>query len=185
METLIDEGYAGASVQRIATRAGVSQGGLFRHFATREDLMVAVAEDIGRKLLDGSLRAFQRRKSGEDLLLLSLELVRDSCRSRPSQAWFELAIAARTTPVLREALAPMAARYSEQLVTTGRALLPHMADALGEDFTVLMATVFAVFDGEAVHGFIVKDRRLDRARFDMVLALLRSLIASRAPPERR
>ncbi|HEX8953487.1 MAG TPA: helix-turn-helix domain-containing protein, partial [Polyangia bacterium] len=44
-EAIIDVGYAEASVQEVCTRAGVSTGGLFRHFASREALMVAVGED--------------------------------------------------------------------------------------------------------------------------------------------
>ena len=34
-ETLIEVGYSEASVQRICARAEVSQGALFRHFASR------------------------------------------------------------------------------------------------------------------------------------------------------
>jgi len=49
--TLIEAGYAGASMQAVAVRAEVSQGGLFRHLPTRQALMVAVGEDVGKKLL--------------------------------------------------------------------------------------------------------------------------------------
>src|SRR4051794_17665171 len=50
-ETLIEVGYAEASVQRICARAGVSQGALFRHFPSREALMVAASADVGNRLL--------------------------------------------------------------------------------------------------------------------------------------
>ncbi len=46
-EALIEDGYAAASVQNVCDRAGLSQGALFRHFATREELMVAVGHDVG------------------------------------------------------------------------------------------------------------------------------------------
>ena len=77
-EALIEVGYAGASVQEICERAGVSQGGLFRHFATREALMVAVGEDVGQQTLRPvSARASRRCATGEDPLVLAMRLVRD------------------------------------------------------------------------------------------------------------
>src|SRR5213075_1514322 len=57
-ETLIDIGYAEASVQQICDRAEVSQGALFRHFATREELMVAVGADVGARILEQYKKKF-------------------------------------------------------------------------------------------------------------------------------
>src|SRR5262249_3164006 len=105
---LIEEGYANASVQRICARADISQGGLFRHFATREALMVAAAEDVGQKILDGFEQSFESQRSfsfgrssgrattqtesnpnqEQDPLFLALMLVRETCRSRLNQAWY-------------------------------------------------------------------------------------------------
>jgi hypothetical protein len=42
-ESLIELGYANTSVQEICKRAGVSHGGLFRHFSSRVELMIRVA----------------------------------------------------------------------------------------------------------------------------------------------
>ena len=41
IEAIVEVGYAGASTREICDRAGISQGGLFRHFPTRRDLIVA------------------------------------------------------------------------------------------------------------------------------------------------
>jgi AcrR family transcriptional regulator len=177
-DSLIEDGYAGASVQRISARAGLSQGGLFRHFATREALMVAAAEDVGQTLLDGFERAFEKRKAREDPLRLALSLVRETCRSRPNQAWYELAIAARTSPALQKALAPIATRYYEKIEALGRALLPELDQALGKGFTAVIGTILAVFDGESIQRFIVEDRAIEDARFDVLLMLSRTLIAA-------
>ncbi len=178
-DTLIEEGYASASVQRIAARAGVSHGGLFRHFPTREALIVAAAEDVGQKILEHFERSFEKRKTKEDPLVLALSLVRETCRSRLNQAWYELAIAARTNPALREALAPIGKRYYEKIEALARALLPELSSALGDRFPAMAATVLAVFDGESVHRFIMHDRALDDARFEVLLQLARTLLAKR------
>lgn len=182
-EILIEEGYANASIQRICSRAEVSQGGLFRHFATREALMVAAAEDVGQRILDRYQRDFEDRKDNEEPLVLALRLVRDACRSRLNQAWYELAIAARTNPALKHALGPIAVRYYEKIDALARSLLPDLAATLGPaGFMTVTATVIAMFDGESMQRFIEVDDealgRLDEARFNLLLALARTLIGS-------
>lgn len=177
-EALIDEGYAGASVQKICDRAGVSQGALFRHFPTREALMVAAGEDVGRALLERYQRAFEEQRGTEEPLVIAMTLVRDACRSRLNQAWYELAIAARTSPALREALAPAAERYYADIEELARALLPELAEALGDRFALLADTIVAVFDGESVHGFLRDRPDLDDARIDLLASLVGALARS-------
>ena len=79
-ETLIDVGYAEASVQQICDRADVSQGALFRHFATREELMVAVGADVGARILHQFRRKFAAAKKRESDVEAALRLVREACR---------------------------------------------------------------------------------------------------------
>jgi AcrR family transcriptional regulator len=201
-DTLIELGYAEASVQRICTRAELSQGALFRHFATREALMVAVGEDVGAKLLErykkkfaalpkGANRSGQspasldgvhegRRRFGEGRTEVNdvpaaMRLVRDACRSRLNQAWYELEIAARTNDNLQKALEPVARRYYADISAAARELLPELASKLGPSFDVLVATVIAVFDGETMHRFVVKEPALEDARFDLLAGALHQL----------
>ncbi len=155
-ETLIEVGYAGATVQAVCQRAQVSQGGLFRHFASREALMVAVVEDVGAKLLDQYREDFRRADEHEDRLAFALRLVRDQCRSRLNQAWYELAVAARTNPGLLAALQPVAVRYYDDIEQLARQLLPELADGLGDHFGLVVDTVITMFDGEVVHRFVLE-----------------------------
>lgn len=175
---LISHGYAGATVQAICTRADVSQGGLFRHYATVEALMVAVADHVSAQLMSRYRREFLRLEaSAGEPLLLALELMRKACRSRPNQAWYELLIAARTRPALRRALQPMLRRYHDDIESLARQLLPALAAQLGAQFRVLVDTMLCVFDGEAVHRFVTAAPATDAAR----LALLPALILGAAP----
>jgi AcrR family transcriptional regulator len=41
-ELVVERGYAGVSTSEIQNRAGVSRGGLYHHFASRQELMAAV-----------------------------------------------------------------------------------------------------------------------------------------------
>lgn len=167
-DTLIEVGYAEASVQRICARAELSQGALFRHFATREALMVAVGEDVGAQLLARYRAKFEALPPSDDALVAAMALVRATCRSRENQAWYELAMAARTNANLRNGLAPVARRYYDDITRLARELLPALAASLGEAFDVLVMTIVAVFDGEVVHRFVLAQPRLEDAR----LALL-------------
>ena len=176
-DALIAVGYAEASVQEVCKRAGVSTGGLFRHFATREALMVAVGQDVGAKLLARYRRDFEALAGEREPLELALRLVRSSCRSQLNQAWYELAMAARTNKRLHAALGPMAERYYADIAALARELLPELADVLGEYFPIMVSTIIAVFDGEVVHRFMMKKPIIEEARVQLLLSITRQLIA--------
>jgi AcrR family transcriptional regulator len=163
-DALVDVGYADASVQAICERAGVSQGALFRHFPTREALMVAVGEDLARKTLESYRRAFASLRGSEPTILLALRLVRMHTRSRLNQAWYELFVAARTREPLRAALEPTLRSYYASIVATARETLPEFAERLGSAFPLAVNSVIAMFDGENLQRFVVQDGELDEAR---------------------
>jgi len=174
---LIDVGYAGASTQEVCKRADVSTGGLFRHFPTREALMVAVGEDVGRQLLEEYRKRFEALRDERDPLELALRLVRESCRSRLNQAWYELAMAARTNKRLQKAMGPLAEHYFDDIAALAHQLLPDLERALGEYFPIMVSTIIAVFDGEVVHRFMLKKPLVEEARLQLLLALTRELVA--------
>jgi len=178
-EALIEEGYASASVQRICERAGVSQGALFRHFETREALMVAVGQDVGRQTLARYRREFDGLRDQEDLLPLAMRLVRDRCRSRLNQAWYELAMAARTSPRLKRGLRPVAEAYYGDIDRLARELLPDLAAAMGERFAPLVETVIGVFDGEMVRRFVLSKPGSERATLELLDAMAEALLRRR------
>jgi AcrR family transcriptional regulator len=168
-DTLIEVGYAEASVQRICDRAEVSQGALFRHFATREELMVAVGGDVGAKLLESYKKKFTALAKKERDIEAALRLVRDACRSRLNQAWYELEVACRTNENLRKALEPVSRRHFADISALARELLPDLALRLGPSFDLLVTSVIALFDGETTHRFLVKDAALDDARLALLV----------------
>lgn len=183
-ESLVEHGYAGATVQVICARAGVSQGGLFRHFPTREALLVAVGEDVGRSVLDGYRAEFRATSGKGDPLERAARMVRERCHSRPNRAWFELAVAARTNPALRDALRPVAARYHDDIESLARELLPEVALALGPRFRVLVDTVVSVFDGEVLHGFLLDRPEVEAARLALIGQAMTMLLPPAAAPRR-
>jgi AcrR family transcriptional regulator len=171
-EALIEVGYSNTSVQEICQRAGVSHGGLFRHFSSRIELLIHVAEDVGEGLLELYRRDFERlRQSTPDELALALKLLRVNTQSRLHQAWFELQLAARTDRQLHEALLPIWQRRYEATQQLALALLPQAAREL-PDFPVIVDTMVTLFHGEAMDGFLREDRRSEQQRMEWLLKLM-------------
>lgn len=184
-DALIDLGYAGATVQAICERAELSQGALFRHFPTREALLVAVCSEIGERVLDDYRSRFRAGATGESPLHLAMELLRAQCGSRINQAFYELAIAARTNPELERALRPVADKYYADIEDLAKELLPGVATALGPLFRVLVDTVVCVFDGEAVHRMVRGPTEVDAARIDILARALTAVVEPDPGPPRR
>ncbi len=188
---LIEVGYAGTTVQAVCTRAGVSQGALFRHFPSREALLVAVCRDLGGRVLESYRHRFRAARGG-DPLVVAMQLLRQQCRSRENQAFYELALAARTNPELERALRPVAQQYYDDIERLARELLPELASALGPTFRVLVDTIVCVFDGEAMRRILFEDAEMDEARVGALRAALGALVgreegsaASATPTKRR
>jgi len=172
VECLVELGYAHTTVQEICQRAGVSHGGLFRHFSSRIELLIHVAEDVGEGLLELYRRDFERlRKSTPDELVLALKLLRVNTQSRLHQAWFELQLAARTDHQLHEALLPIWKRRYEATQQLALALLPDAAREI-PDFTVIVDTMVTLFHGEAMDGFLREDRQSEQRRMDWLVKLM-------------
>jgi AcrR family transcriptional regulator len=176
-DALVDDGYAAASVQNVCARAELSQGALFRHFPTREALMVAVGEDVGRQMLARYKRDFEALRDKEEPLVLAIRLVRERVRSRLNQAWYELAVAARTSASLRKSLKPVAERYDEEISALAVELLPDLAAAMGDRFPALVSTIVAVFDGESLHRFMIRKPAIEEQRVELLVAMAGMLSA--------
>lgn len=134
--------------------------------------MVAAGEDIGRKILAHYRREFERLKNKEDPFMLALRLVREHCRSRINQAWYELCVAARTNETLRRALKPVAQEYDRDIADLAAQLMPELAAKLGDTFPVLVDTMIAVFDGESMHRFVSKNPKVEEQRIGLLLSML-------------
>jgi hypothetical protein len=84
-------------------------------------------------------------------------------------------MAARTSPALRRALRSASARYHQDIEALARQLLPELALKMGDRFRVLVDTIIAVFDGEAVHRFVLEKPEVESARLDLLTSFARSL----------
>lgn len=162
---IADVGYANASLGVICERSGVSRGGLFRHFDSRLDLMVAAAAEVGRR----HIAVIRQQLSGlhQPSVVEALRLMRDRHRAVENVVWFELMVAARTDPDLRARLSETGRRFFAEIVETAR-LVPGTELFPDEDLDMLVTTLEHTFDGEAIRREIdpnpvAEERRLELA----------------------
>jgi TetR/AcrR family transcriptional regulator, repressor for uid operon len=142
-----EKGFHAASTADISEAAGVSVANLYQYFASKQDLVLAIAEqDLeGDFALGAILRGPGRlldRIAGVFEALADQAEQRDVFRLR-----LEIYSEAQRTPEMRDALAAMDAR-----LTRGLAVLLHEAQTVGEiapgvDPEVAAALIMRILDG--------------------------------------
>lgn len=177
VELLVEVGYSKASIPAICRKACVSQGALFRHFATRQDVMAAAAERVGDGLLQHFQDSFHTALGASDPITLALKLLRENCRCAINQAWFELQIASRTDPQLRETLRPIWLRNFQATQMLARLLMPGLEALNPAMFKVIVDVIVTLFHGEAIDVPLRGDEADDAARFELAVHLCRLLEA--------
>jgi AcrR family transcriptional regulator len=168
--SLAEVGYVATTIQAVCARAGISQGGLFRHFKSHDALMAAAGRDLGEKMLTKFAEDFSRERLGS-ASATALRLLDRHSTSRFNLAWLELAMAARTRPALRRALRPIGTRYFRDICKAAHALLPEVATALGPAFPMLIDAALSAFDGAVVHRSMVNKPFSHSARADQLATL--------------
>ncbi|WP_018686880.1 TetR/AcrR family transcriptional regulator [Actinokineospora enzanensis] len=160
-------GYSRASVQEICRRAGVSHGGLFRHFDTRLDLVVTSAAEVGRRQIATFLERTAPFFAGGGEFVEVLRAIRAAARSALNIVWFELLLAARTDSELRARLVPIIEDCSKEIYLTALRV-PAIAAQPEEIRQAAVFTGLHMFDGEALVNAVYPRPDLDEKRLRLV-----------------
>jgi AcrR family transcriptional regulator len=156
IETLVAQGYAALTTTEICRRAHVSQGALFKHFASKAGLVGAMAERLFSRLIEDFRAGFGAAGPPGDRLRAALGQLARSFREPRLLAALELYTAARTDAVLRAQLAPVLERHHANLLREARELFPEAAGA-NPDFDAVVDTVIAALQGAALGGLVTAD----------------------------
>jgi AcrR family transcriptional regulator len=179
---LVELGSARTTTPEICARAGVSQGALFKHFASKAELVSAAAEHLFASLVRDYRAAFAARTGERDRAAAAVEVLAGIFRQPRLAAAFELYVAARTDPELAARLAPVAARHAENLRREARALFPDAARA-HPDFEAVVDVAVAALQGEAIAPTLADPARDERMRATLT-RLARSVLADPEEPLR-
>ena len=162
-------GYARTTTNEIARRAGVSQGGLFRHFESRLDVILAAADAVrARQFVD--FRTGLEAMSSFDVAEV-VRLLRRATRAPINAAWYELLVAARTDAQLRERLEPLAQRYHEEIIELGRAL-PIASSIPPDELDTIVLGIVHMLDGEALTAPVHSHPEQEDIRVEQLVRLL-------------
>ena len=180
---LAERGYAATSTAAVCAEAGVSQGALFRHFPTRQALLVATAEHVATRNV-AAFRALGDLAVGTvDDVVVVLGHLRTLVLSPANQTWRELLVAARADADLRDALLPARESLQAQMLEAAADL---WADRLPpDDLAAVLSIVVNVLDGLAFSALDPDPAATPGRTVERALRLLAEMIVSHYPQEQQ
>ena len=153
LETL---GYARTTTTEVCRLAGVSQGALFKHFATKAVLMSAAAGHLFSSLVLDYQRRFARLPAGSTRLPAAIDLLWALFETPRMHAAFELYVAARTEPELARSLRPVADAHYRNLHQLARELFPTVGPAHAARFDALVDLIIGAFQGASLGNLVAR-----------------------------
>ena len=178
---LAERGYAATSTAAICAEAGVSQGALFRHFPTRQALLVATAEHVAT----GNVAAFRATVGADtasvDDVVAVLGHLRSVVLSPANQTWRELLVAARSDADLRAALLPARESLQAQILGAASDLWGDRLPA--DDLAAVLSIVLNMFDQLAFSALDPDPTAAPGRTVERALRLLAEMIVSHYPQE--
>lgn len=155
-DCLVRLGYTRTSTIEIAQAAGVSQGAVFRHFPTRLDLMVALAEDVAASILLRCSAALAEGEHFADPLRGLLDLLQEQCSDPRTFALYELIDGSRSDPELAHRVVEIWHELHARIVNAARKL-PWSAETERSNVDAVVFVAMRVWEGEARFSAVVGD----------------------------
>lgn len=159
-ECLSASGYQSTTTQSVASRAGVSQGALFKHFPTKASLLSASVAHVLARLVevfssDPSLASLTRlpidQRIGPAVHALFRIFRRDEMH-----AVFEVYMAARTDEALAAALGPILEHHRLRILEQAALVFPELAASPA--FAPAVDAVVYAMQGVIIGMFTADDR---------------------------
>src|SRR3954463_11906504 len=150
IDCLVEFGYAGTTVTRIAERAGVTRGAQVHHYRTKADLVTAAVTHLAVRSAELGASMIEEGGRADDSVGALLALLWEMHQGRTFTAAVELWVAARTDPELR--------RHVSGIEPVLMSSLRDAADSsgLGDVDRVDQALLDAVFTAmDAIRGLLI------------------------------
>ena len=148
IETLVELGIANLTTTEVCRRAGTSQGALFKHFPSKSALVCSAMESLYASLVEDYRLAVQVMPEGIDRVEFCVDSLWALFQTPKLLAVYDLHIAARTDPMLRDVVAPMEKAHRAQIRELAARLFPEVKHRA--DFTKGIEIVVNSVQGAAV-----------------------------------
>ncbi|MBL0748651.1 TetR/AcrR family transcriptional regulator [Nocardioides baculatus] len=178
---LAERGYAATSTAAVCAEAGVSQGALFRHFPTRQALLVATAEHVATRNVEAFRTTVGADVDSVDAVVAVLARLREVVLSPANQTWRELLVAARADADLRAALLPARESLQAQMLDAASDLWAERLPA--DDLAAVLSIVVNMLDGLAFSALDPDPTAAPGRTVERALRLLAEMIVSHYPQE--
>jgi len=169
--SLAEVGYRATSIAEICTRAGVSQGALFRHFRSRIAIVAAATQAVEQQHLATFAQFTAAGPASESALPGLVAFLRQACRSAESSAWREVMMAARTDFELRVQVAESLRRFELAILDVAQAIGGDVADP--DRLGMVVLSLMHMFDIEAVTDVVVQSPEIEDARQAWAVEILK------------
>lgn len=181
VDCLAEGGVAATATARVARRAGVSQGALFRHFPAKNDLLEAAVARVLDALFLQFEDAMPAPTPDGDRLEVGLAALWTVYTDPRLAGVFELFLAARTDPDLQARLSPILLAHAERELALARQIFPQAAHR--DDFDAVVIGLLSTLQGAAVASWALPGEAGTRELAFLTQLIRRELRAPDAAPE--
>jgi AcrR family transcriptional regulator len=121
---IVEGSYSKTTTMKIAEKAGLSRGATLHHFPSKMDIIRAAVDYLHEKRLQAFRRSISEIPEKADMVHLAVSSYWAHVNHPIYVAFFELSVAARTDPELRETLRPAQLAFDQEWYNTARDLFP-------------------------------------------------------------
>lgn len=145
---LSELGFKGATTAAIASRAGVSTGSLHHHYATKEDLFVAVLDDVSETTIRELERLSDENQSAAEFSKYAVDVLWAIYGDRQYWAVWEINIGWRSDKAMAEIVSAHRGDVREQMdaaIAASEQLSPQTKGVLLRQLPFMLCTMRGMF----------------------------------------
>ncbi|MFT5042906.1 MAG: AcrR family transcriptional regulator [Hyphomicrobiaceae bacterium] len=178
LASLVEDGYRGATTTAVCKRAGLSQGALFAHFASKAELVAAAVSELFAHLIADFRNALGGAAQDQDPTRAAIDALWTVFRSDRIAAAFEIYVAARTDAGLARALAPVAEAHHTNILTEAQRLFGANERSDRREFDATVDLVIDALQGAA----LASSARIAPTSVEPLLARLTAIVRATGQP---
>jgi AcrR family transcriptional regulator len=149
---IVESGYSKTTTMKIAEKAGLSRGATLHHFPSKMDIIRAAVDYLHEKRLQAFRRSIKEVPADADMVHLAVESYWAHVNHPIYVAFFELSVAARTDPALKDMLRPAQLAFDQEWYSTACDLFPEWQTD-PEAFDLALNLTQQLMEGMAINYF--------------------------------